>query len=117
MRILDQHFFQLSGALADGIEALESVANSLDANHPAVDEIDRTVRLLIRAGNESAGLQEIVGDMLRRQLEQIRSAKKAYEQGWDARLTDLLSHATPKQADTIHDLLLDIDGDEGDFVF
>ncbi len=109
---LDRRYQQVNGDLCDGIDALEKVLARMSADQPLGDEIEAILKQLIKAAGDSSELRIAVADLLSRQVAQMRSAKKAYEQGWDAHLFELLSQATPEQAAVLRALLLDMENDD-----
>ena len=114
---LDMRHMQMNAKLLDVVARLERSRSAIDAADPLRDELDEILQMLIRAEHDGTTLQSEVADTLRRQLMQARSAKLAYEQGWEARPTDLLAKATPAQVAVLHALLNELSVDEGGIPF
>ena len=108
---------QMNAKLLDVVARLERSRSAIDAADPLRDELDEALQMLIRAEHDGTTLQHEVVDTLRHQLMQARSAKQAYEQGWEARPTDLLAKATPAQVAVLHALLNELSVDEGGIPF
>ena len=111
---LDKRYHKLNGELCNVIEMLEKLLDVQPEGSSIGDELDNAIRALVVAANIGTSLQHDVSDVLRQQLAQAQSAKRAYEQGWDARLLDLLGRATPEQARLLREMLInDPDNDDG----
>ena len=109
---LDLRYVQMNAKLLDAIAKLERSRATIDPGDARRDEIDEALHLLLRAEHDGTTLQREVTDTLRHQLMQARSAKQAYEQGWEARPIDLLAKATPAQVAVLYALLNELNGDE-----
>ncbi len=115
---LDKRYAQMNGKLDTAVNLLEHLSATLDANDPVNAKIADVLYLLIQSADYGAELQWEVADVLKRQVAKSRSAKKAYDEGWEARLMDLLARATPLQVVTIHEVLMDaINFDEDEVPF
>ena len=110
---LDKRYHKLNGELCDIIDILEKLLDAQPEGSSIGDELDNAIRALVLAANMGTALQHDVSDVLRQQLAQAQSAKRAYEQGWDARLLDLLGRATPEQARMLRELLINDSDDDG----
>ncbi len=113
---LNKRYAEMNGELCDAIDVLENMFNVIDKGDSLSSAIEDVLRLLTSAADEGAELQSEVIDALHRQLAQSRSAKKAYEQGWEAYLPDLLGRATPEQAAIIRALVIDSGDDDDDMI-
>jgi len=114
---LDARHGQMNAKLLDVVARLERSRSAIDAADPLRDELDEALQMLIRAEHDGTTLQHEMVDTLRHQLMQARSAKQAYEQGWEARPTDLLAKATPAQVAVLYALLNELSVDEGGIPF
>ena len=110
--VVSDRYGQMNGNLQDAMDKLDMVLEAMPESEPLGHEIDAVLRLLVSAIREGSELQWEVIDMLRHQLAQSRSAKQAYENGWDNRLTDLFARATPEQAGLLRELLRDDTDDQ-----
>ncbi len=115
---LDQRYTQMNGKTSAAIDLLQNLSSTLEVNDPLTHKIADVLFLLVQSADYGAELQWEVADVLKRQVAKSRSAKKAYDLGWEARLMDLLARATPLQVVTIHEVLMDaINFDEDEVPF
>ncbi len=115
---LDQRYAQMNGKLDAAVTLLENVLSTLPENDPLAGQMTAILHLLIQSADYGAELQWEVADVLKRQVARSRSAKKAYDEGWEARLMDLLARSTPLQMVTLREVLMDaINFDEDEVPF
>ena len=114
---LDNRYMQMNGELGDAIDVLEPLLESLAEDDPVGEQLQIALNMLAAAANEGTKLQRTVGDILDRLLAQSQSAKRAFAQGWEDRLLDLLARATPEQADVLRQMLIDSSAEEDDVPF
>ncbi len=118
IELLDQRYAQMNGKTSAAIDLLQNLSGALAVSDPLAHKIADVLFLLAQSADYGAELQWEVADVLKRQMAQSRSAKKAYDEGWEARLMDLLARATPLQVVTIHEVLMDaINFDEDEVPF
>ena len=113
---LDHRYMQMNGELGDAIDILQPLLDSLAEDDPVGEQIHIALNMLTAASREGTKLQRTVGDILDRLLARSQSAKRAFAQGWEDRLLDLLARATPEQADMLRQMLIDSSTAEDDEV-
>ena len=98
MAALDTRYDRMQVELTDALNQLKFILDEADAAGDSRAEIfDRIVQTLVITAIDGKALHNEVSEVLFGRMIQSQSARNAYDHGWQDRLIDLLTRATPEQ--------------------